>query len=130
MASLYAEGHRVALHGYTHVSPWRLSHRAWMADVERGLKTLSGGLPEVPRYYRPPYGRYRPMRSSWSLQTVLWDLMPPDYRFQKGWAAPAIQKLRSGDVVVLHERKDADWAEWEAFLWGAAQKGLRAKALP
>ncbi len=101
-----------------------------MRDVERGLKVLSEWLPEGPRYYRPPYGRYRFMRSSWSLRTVLWDLMPPDYRLRKGWAAPAVQKLRPGDVVVLHERKEADWEEWETFLKEAARKGLRALTLP
>ncbi len=128
--SLYGGGHRVELHGYAHVSPWRLSRKAWAADVERGFRVLAEWLPEVPRYYRPPYGRYRPMRKQWPLRPVLWDLMPPDYRLQRGWARPAVQKLRPGDVVVLHERKAPDWAEWEAFLWGTAQKGLQARALP
>ena len=130
IAHIYAQGHRVELHGYVHVSPWRLSRRSWLADVERGLRILSERLPERPRYYRPPYGRYRSLPRAWGMETVLWDLMPPDYRMRKGWAYPAARYLKAGDVIVLHERLDADWDEWETFLTLTAQKGLRAVPLP
>ncbi len=127
---MYEQGHRIELHGHTHTNPWRISRKVWVEDVKRGLRILSEWLSEKPRYYRPPYGRYRFMDKSWGLRVVLWDLMPPDYRTQKGWAAPAVRALKPGDIVVLHERKEAEWLEWEAFLSGAAQKGLRASALP
>lgn len=130
LVHLYAQGHRVELHGYAHRSPWRLTRRSWLSDVEKGLRILSERLPVRPRYYRPPYGRYRPLPRAWGLKTVLWDLMPPDYRIRRGWAFPAARALRPGDVVVLHERLDTDWHEWEVFLTLAARKGLRAVPLP
>jgi peptidoglycan/xylan/chitin deacetylase (PgdA/CDA1 family) len=130
VALLLREGHQVALHGYRHVSPWQLSRRAWIEDVERGIRVLVERLGVRPQYYRPPYGRYRFMPRRWSLRGVLWDLMPPDYRLPAGWAEPAAQALKPGDIVVLHERPHPNWSEWEAFLSQAAQKGLQATPLP
>jgi len=130
VARLYHLGHRLGLHGYTHRNPWRLSRDTWVADVERGWRLVEAVMPEPVRYYRPAYGHYRPLLRRWPFRCVLWDLMPPDYRHMRGWAVPLAERVRTGDVVVLHERGGLCLAEWRLFLGRARDKGLKAQPLP
>ncbi len=126
---LRAGGHSVGLHGEQHLSPWRLGRKAHQVALLRAWRCWEkAGMPLVP-YYRPPYGH----GCSWAVprgfRWVLWDLMPYDYLPGYRWVDPLLRRLRSGDVVVLHERR-YNLSAWVRFFQLAACEGWRAEALP
>lgn len=128
LSSIREGGHSVALHGWQHLSNWRKKRRERVREVRWAWECWKrAGAPIVP-YYRPPYGHiHRGLPSP--LQLVLWDLMPPDYLWSKGWIETLVRKLRLGDIVVLHERA---WNRkaWQVLFSVLASEGWKAVALP
>ncbi|GIV23314.1 MAG: hypothetical protein KatS3mg025_0973 [Bacteroidia bacterium] len=122
-------GHQMGLHGYVHLSLWRGGNSVSTLIWAERLWQEAGIGPAA--YYRPPYGHLPvgPWKKGLPYKLILWDLMPPDYRKGTSWAEGLLARLRPGDVVVLHERRE-NVAEWKRFFSGVAVRGWRAIALP
>ncbi|MCX7606122.1 MAG: polysaccharide deacetylase family protein [Bacteroidia bacterium] len=120
-------GHFIAIHGLTHLSPWRNAFVSSQCPIEQAYLLWSKtGAPILP-LYRPPYGHI-PFYSRHRIPLVLWDLMPPDYLPGVRWTESLLERLRPGDIVVLHEKA---WSrkEWERFFSAAAGSGWKGVAL-
>ena len=113
VAEVQAAGHLIALHGYRHRLQVRLTTPEIEADIELGLQALQRATGGTPTLHRPPYGIY----SSAGLKTardrelvpLLWSQWGKDWRKHttpERIADRATRKLRSGDVILLH---DADF---------------------
>lgn len=124
---LRAGGHTIAIHGWTHVSPWRTGlckeELLRAAHLWRAM-----GAPLVPAF-RPPYGHVSLRRLPPAWRLVLWDLMPPDYLIASGWEVPLLQRIRPGDIVVLHEHP-RNLQAWERFFSAVAAAGWQTRSLP
>ena len=106
-------GHLVAVHGYRHRLQMRLSADQLRADLDRALATIEAATGARPQHHRPPYGVYSPaglrLATAAGLKPLLWSQWGKDWRrftTPKRIAARATRKLRTGDVILLH---DADF---------------------
>ncbi|MDW8235574.1 MAG: polysaccharide deacetylase family protein [Bacteroidia bacterium] len=129
LQSLLHEGHTLGLHGLAHLRPWRMF--PW--QVRQSLRYAHLFWQEVGAppllYYRPPYGQHYPRTLPKGLRIVWWDLMPPDFRRGGTWSRELLRRLRPGDIVVLHERRE-NIPEWKAFFSAAYERGWKALPLP
>ena len=103
-------GHEVALHGYRHTLLLRRSVRELEQDLVRARAAIEDATGRSPVLYRPPYGVF----SSGALALVrrlgyrplLWSAWGRDWERRATPAAiarRATRRLRSGDVVLLHD---------------------------
>ena len=108
--AIVAAGHEVALHGDRHVLLLRRRARAFAADLDRAQATIAEVTGRLPLLYRPPYGVF----SSGALDEVrarglvplLWSTWGRDWERRAtpaSIARRATRRLRTGDVVLLHD---------------------------
>jgi peptidoglycan-N-acetylglucosamine deacetylase len=107
---IVAEGHVVALHGHRHRSQLRVPPRALADDLRRASDVIGSTTGALAPLYRPPYGIFsaagvalarRRGDTSW-----LWSRWGRDWRAEAtagSVAELATGKLRSGDVILLHD---------------------------
>lgn len=99
-------GFTVANHGYFHLDGWKTSNRVYLENIEKGFEATNSKL------FRPPYGHISPwqyMRTRNRHKLILWDLLL--YDFEKNCDATSIlslaeKKIRSGSVIILHDKED------------------------
>ncbi len=104
-----AEGHELALHGYTHVNHLIRTPFDVRRDLERAHLVLVDAIGERPRWYRPPYG----VLSAGTLATtrrlglepVLWTAWGQDWRRTDAHRVTktVLRDLREGGCVLLHD---------------------------
>jgi peptidoglycan/xylan/chitin deacetylase (PgdA/CDA1 family)/glycosyltransferase involved in cell wall biosynthesis len=106
-----AEGHDVANHSYFHADVNLMSAREATEGILRTQQLLHRTVSSVPALYRPPRGQltfWKLLRLWWAgMKIVLWNVDPRDYacRTAKELAVWFRRNpLRSGDVVLLHDR--------------------------
>jgi len=103
-------GHEVALHGYRHTLLLRRGVRELEQDLARARAAIEDATGRSPVLYRPPYGVF----SSGALELVrrlgyrplLWSTWGRDWERRAtpaSIARRAAGRLRSGDVVLLHD---------------------------
>ncbi len=108
--AIVAAGHEVALHGDRHALLLRRRARAFAADLDRAQATIAEVTGRLPLLYRPPYGVF----SSGALDEVrarglvplLWSTWGRDWERRAtpaSIARRATRRLRTGDVVLLHD---------------------------
>jgi len=135
-------GHAIGNHGYGHEHPWTLSDALARAEVRHGSDAIAQATGEVPRAYRPAFGRRRVAMFDEARRcnqlVVLWRLSAMDWG-PFGRAARVVQRLeraRSGDIVLLHDgrnRRNHPEVVAEvlpALLASLRQRGLVAAPLP
>jgi peptidoglycan/xylan/chitin deacetylase (PgdA/CDA1 family) len=112
-AEIVARGHAVALHGYRHRPMPALRAGGVAADLERGSAVIEAASGVALQLHRPPYGLYSPagleLVRERGLRPLLWSRWGKDWRrltTPERIAARASARLRSGDVILLH---DADF---------------------
>jgi peptidoglycan/xylan/chitin deacetylase (PgdA/CDA1 family) len=109
-ARIVAEGHEVAVHGYTHRCLLARAPKSTMDDIERGMVTIAEASGMRPRWYRPPYGVLTGAAliaaRRLDLQPVLWSAWGRD------WTAASTPSsvlrtvhkgLGPGGTVLLHD---------------------------
>ncbi|HTR33747.1 MAG TPA: polysaccharide deacetylase family protein [Gaiellaceae bacterium] len=103
-------GHEVALHGYRHTLLLRRSVRELEQDLVRARAAIEDATGRSPVLYRPPYGVFSARglalvrRRGW--RPLLWSRWGRDWERRATPAAIArrtTRRLRSGDVVLLHD---------------------------
>lgn len=110
-----AEGHQIANHSYSHLSPAEASVADYVADVERNQKLLQRTLGRpVPKLFRPPYGAltgatlFRLWRRGYSF--ALWSIDSHDSLLTEPDDVVSVMlntPVAARDVILLHE--DYDW---------------------
>ena len=109
--AIFAEGHQVANHGYSHSRPASIGTAAYVAEVMRThelLEHLTGS--PVRRDFRPPYGevnaRVFAALVGRGFRFVFWSIDSDDSTFT---SAPALasrvagKRPNHGDIVLFHE---------------------------
>lgn len=106
------EGHAVGSHGYDHIRHIG-NPKTIVESLTKSILAIEQATATAVRYFRPPYGWWLPTNNlllhERELQLVLWSLMPGDFlnsstplRLHEVLAS----RLRSGDVVVLHDNAE------------------------
>jgi peptidoglycan/xylan/chitin deacetylase (PgdA/CDA1 family) len=104
-----ARGHELALHGFAHVEHSTLSAQAARDDLARGLGTFEAATGRVPRFFRPPYGRFSEHShqacSDLGLEPVYWSAWGMDWEelSAERIADLVIRDLAPGAIVLLHD---------------------------
>ena len=104
-----ARGHEVALHGFGHEHHERLTPQQARDDLARGLGAAEAATGRLPRFYRPPYGRFSEHSYEacqtlglepvyWSAWGSDWDPLPP-----ARIAELVGRDLADGVIVLLHD---------------------------
>ncbi len=110
---IIAGSHRIANHSYFHVSPWKLSTKEFIKDVERTEELINTYITSK-KLFRPPYGRITPMQFSklktLGYQVVFWTHMSGDFNPDIDiedtiWYIS--KKTKSGDIIVFHDNQKA-----------------------
>ncbi len=109
-AEIAAAGHAIGVHGMHHRNLLRVGPRATADDLRRAHDLIAAATGRAPSLYRPPYGVLSgaalavARRRGW--QTVLWARWGHDWRARAtaaSIAAEASDRLRGGEVVLLHD---------------------------
>ena len=110
VAETVAAGHVVAVHGYRHRLPLRLTPRAFADDLARAESAVAEASGRPPDWYRPPYGKF-----SWTalsavrrsgLKPLFWSREGRDFSSRSSpdsIVSKATRRLGAGDVVLLHD---------------------------
>jgi peptidoglycan/xylan/chitin deacetylase (PgdA/CDA1 family) len=101
---IVSKGHVIGNHGYDHLSGWKTNVSDYIENVQMAEKFTSSTL------FRPPYGsislsQYREVKKNYKI--VFWDLMPYDFDEKFGGKRAfniLKEKIRSGSIIVLHEK--------------------------
>lgn len=111
LASHFACGN----HYYTHADPWRLPNgevSKAISETEKILDTIKADGSGSVRLniIRPPFGHISRALLKWCEQqnasTVLWDVMPGDFRDEANpgiLAEVTLNSIRDGSIIVLHD---------------------------
>ncbi|MDX6632058.1 MAG: hypothetical protein QOG26_63 [Solirubrobacterales bacterium] len=109
-AEIAAAGHAVAVHGYRHRNPLRLTPRAFSEDLERAIETIGAAAGQLRHTYRPPYGIFSPaglrIVRARGLAPLLWSRWGHDWRRRAtadSIATELTRDLGAGDVLLLHD---------------------------
>ena len=104
-----ARGHEVGLHGFGHEKHERLTPQQARDDLARGLGAVEAATGRLPRFYRPPYGRfsdasYEACRKL-ELEPVYWSVWGFDWEAIAGEriAEVAGRDLADGVILLLHD---------------------------
>jgi peptidoglycan/xylan/chitin deacetylase (PgdA/CDA1 family) len=108
---MFAEGHDVGHHSFTHGEPPRTSARTLTAEARQTARLLGGLLGIAPpRLFRPPHGKLTAPKALalWAAgqSIVLWNRDPKDFacgdaETLRSWFTS--NRLAGGDVVLLHD---------------------------
>ena len=134
------EGHIVGNHTFHHPDMSAISDRAAFRRELEDLETLYRDTvgEEMPRYYRPPQGKYSPenltMAKELGYQTVLWSLAYVDwYVDDQPTAEQAYAKLlpriHNGAVVLLHSTSRTNAEILDELLTRWEEMGYRFASL-
>ena len=107
---IVAEGHEVAVHGWSHTPHLLRTPRAIAADLRRARDLVAATTGTAPRFWRPPHGIPTGAgllaAARLGLQPVLWTVDGRDWqaRATAGTITDRIAAgLRPGAVVLLHD---------------------------
>jgi peptidoglycan/xylan/chitin deacetylase (PgdA/CDA1 family) len=117
------QGHEVALHSMRHLDHAECGDRAAVADILEGAVAIERLIAVSPRLFRAPYGHFVPAtlaeaeRRGWT--SVHWSASGDDWRADEtaaSIAARALEHLRSGAIVLLHDGRREKPVECERML--------------
>lgn len=108
---IFADGHEIGLHGYSHNSMQNMCRRDVTQEIEKSMALLPSGCQAS--FFRSPGGLcgtcVQPAAEALGLALLSWSVDPRDWATQD---AAAIEKevlrhVRDGDVILLHDMSDS-----------------------
>jgi peptidoglycan/xylan/chitin deacetylase (PgdA/CDA1 family) len=126
-----AEGHAIGGHSWTHGDPFATGAAELAHEAERTERLFERLLGRRTRLFRPPHGKLtaakavRLLRSGQRL--ILWNVDPNDFASSgPGELAERLrgQRLRGGDLVLLHDNRPHAIDALPAVIDAARQTGL------
>lgn len=108
---IYAQGHEIGHHGYSHASMKTMSRR----DIARELQETEALLPAgcQPAFFRPPGGEVTDavtqVATARQLAVLRWSVDPRDWATGDAVAVESavLEKVRDGDIILLHDMTDS-----------------------
>jgi len=101
--NLYAFGHCVANHSFTHLNGWSSENITYFHDVRQGATRAKSDL------YRPPYGHLKVKQAQFlqrHYKIVMWDVMSGDFDENidaNQVTSNVINHASGGSIVVFHD---------------------------
>ena len=111
---IFAEGHEIGNHSYSHPIYLYQSARRTREELERAQSVISRTVGARPKFARPPCGvrtpAYFAAARSLGLRTVQWDVAGFDWkrRSAKRIARDVLRRARAGSIVLLHDGDSDD----------------------
>lgn len=108
---IHAQGHEIGLHGYSHKDMAKMSRGEMCKELEKTIALLPRGC--TPVFWRPPGGSESKVISDVAEQMgfsiLSWSVDPRDWALHDAGAVETavISKVRSGDVVLMHDLSDS-----------------------
>lgn len=108
---IYEQGHEIGLHGYSHKDMAKMSEKELHLELERTLALLPRDC--TPVLLRPPGGSESKLISKVAQQMGLsllsWSVDPRDWALHDAGTVETavLSKVRSGDVVLMHDLSDS-----------------------
>jgi peptidoglycan/xylan/chitin deacetylase (PgdA/CDA1 family) len=119
------EGHQIGNHGYAHLNGWETDNDNYLQDYLKCQDLLKQVTNSDNNIFRPAYGKvkkYQILRikshiSNHKSEIINWSLMAGDFDQNQTSAQcfSNLKKVKSGDVVVLHDNEKA-WKHLEYCL--------------
>ena len=104
---IFASGHEIGLHGYSHKAMNTMCQRDLCREIERTVALLPAGCHAS--FLRPPGGQSnkltRSAAESHGLSVLLWSVDPRDWATDDATAVTSavICQVQDGDVILLHD---------------------------
>ena len=123
LSQISSKNHSVGHHTYTHLNGWQTASKIYIQDVQRACQLVKSSL------FRPPYGKIR--AKQWkniqslypNMQCCEFNFMPGDFdsKVNTEILAQRMNRVRGGDIVVLHDRPEC-LVKYQPFLVDWIQK--------
>ena len=109
---IVAEGHEVGNHTYSHLFVYFQSRRRMAEEIDRTQAIIERITGIRPRIFRPPYGArwfgLVPTLQERGMHLILWSATGYDWKKDlPGIARAALQELKPGAIMLLHDGRDA-----------------------
>jgi len=108
---IVAEGHEVGNHTYSHLFVYFKSRRRIGEEIDRTQAIIEQVVGFRPKVFRPPYGArwfgLVPTLVERGMHLILWSATGYDWKKDvKGIVESALQELKPGAVVLLHDGRE------------------------
>lgn len=106
---IFAEGHEIGNHSYSHPIYLYQSARRTREELERAQTVISETIGARPKFARPPCGvrtpAYFAAAQSLGLRTVQWDVAGFDWKRRSAnqIAHDVLRRARAGSIILLHD---------------------------
>jgi peptidoglycan/xylan/chitin deacetylase (PgdA/CDA1 family) len=105
---IIAEGHSIGNHTFTHKKITKLDEHEIIKEIKDFNNIYKNLFDSVPRYFRPPHGRFKnglhKILGSLELTNVMWSLLTYDYKNDLNIVKFAVQNyLKQNSIIVLHD---------------------------
>lgn len=135
LSAIFAAGHRIGNHSFSHLSARTLSYSALLDDMDRCAQEIHRIQPQwQPGICRPPYGklsvgfvRYAVAREQ---RIVMWSKDAVDYRAPTADAIFArVHDVQNGDIILFHDEFPVTHQALEQLIPYWKEKGHEFAAL-
>ena len=100
------EGNQVGNHTYSHVQLTACNTEQAMKEITKTQEAIYQASGFQPRYIRPPFGSWNEkLQEETSLETVLWDVDPYDWKVQDTdlIVNRILEQTEDGSIILLHD---------------------------
>ena len=109
VARMYAEGHLIGNHTYSHIQLTSRNREAFREELVRTNAVLEEITGEKTSFVRPPYGSWdKSFEKDLNMFPVLWNIDPLDWCSHNAEciAARVVEKAGDGDIILMHDYYD------------------------
>ena len=106
VARMYAEGHLIGNHTYSHIQLTSRNREAFREELVRTNAVLEEITGEKTSFVRPPYGSWeKSFEKELNMFPVLWNIDPLDWCSHNAEciAARVVEKAGDGDIILMHD---------------------------
>lgn len=100
------EGNQVGNHTYSHVQLTACDEKSALEEIRKTQEVIYRASGFQPLYIRPPFGSWNEkLQEETSLEAVLWDVDPYDWKVQNTDAVvkSILQQTEDGSIILLHD---------------------------
>lgn len=106
---MYAEGHQIGMHTFSHVDLSCLSKEKQKEEIEKSKSTIEAVIGPGELMLRPPFGKMNQALEDWvDCPMILWSVDTEDWTGKS--AAEIIREtaetVRDGDIILMHDISD------------------------
>jgi peptidoglycan/xylan/chitin deacetylase (PgdA/CDA1 family) len=124
---IYAEGHLLGNHSWSHAQLTRLSNEYILYQIEHTNETIAELTGFTPFIYRPPYGIYNEnVISTAGMPAILWSIDPLDLKFDDSAYITnyVLDHAFDGAIVLLRDTNHNTTQAFSAILDGLIKEGF------